>query len=150
MCAQFLKRVMYILDEENIPSDKNVLAKLIFRYSPDFRRVINELQRYSVAGDIDVGVLADIENIKIKDLVSGMKVKNFGEVRKWVVNNLDNDQAQIFRKIYDTLSENLESQSIPSAILILAEYQYKSAFVADQEINMVACLVELMMECVFK
>ncbi len=149
MCAQFLKRVSYILEEEGISSDKNVLAKLIFRYSPDFRRVINELQRYSVAGDIDVGILADIENIKIKDLVTAMKSKNFGEVRKWVVDNLDNDQTQIFRKIYDSLSDTLEPQSIPSAILIIAEYQYKSAFAADQEVNMVACLVEIMMECVF-
>ena len=150
MCAQFMKRVSGILDSEEIPYDKGVVAKLIMRHSPDFRRVINELQRYSVAGTIDVGILAEIENIKIKDLVKHMKIKDFQNVRKWVVDNLDNDQTQVFRKIYDNLSEELEPQSIPSAILVLAEYQYKSAFVADQEVNMAACLVELMMESTFK
>ena len=150
MCADFMSRVEYILEEESIPYEKNVIAKLIMRYCPDFRRVINELQRYSVAGTIDVGVLADVENIKVKDLISSMKEKNFNSVRKWVVDNLDNDQTQIFRKIYDSLADSLQPQSIPSSILIIAEYQYKSAFAADQEINMTACLVELMMECEFK
>ena len=150
MSAQFMDRVKYILDGEDVPYEDKVIAKLIVRYAPDFRRVINELQRYSVAGTIDVGILADIENIKINDLMTSMKSKNFQSVRKWVVDNLDNDQVQIFKKIYDNLSDSLEPQSIPSAILIIAEYQYKAAFVADQEINMTACLVEIMMECTFK
>ena len=150
MSAQFMDRITHILKEEEIPFEEKVVAKLIVRYAPDFRRVINELQRYSVAGTIDVGILADVENIKINDLMDSMKNKNFQEVRKWVVDNLDNDQVQIFKKIYDNLSDNIEPQSIPSAILIIAEYQYKSAFVADQEINMTACCVELMVECSFK
>jgi DNA polymerase III delta prime subunit len=150
MSSQFMDRVTYILNDEGVPYEEKVIAKLIVRYAPDFRRIINELQRYSVAGTIDVGILADIENIKINDLMGSMKCKNFQEVRKWVVDNLDNDQVQIFKKIYDNLTDNIDPQSIPAAILIIAEYQYKSAFVADQEINMTACCVELMMECSFK
>ena len=150
MSSQFMDRITHILKGESVPYEDKVIAKLIVRYAPDFRRVINELQRYSVAGTIDVGILADIENIKINDLMSSMKCKNFQEVRKWVVDNLDNDQVQIFKKIYDNLTDNIDPQSIPAAILIIAEYQYKSAFVADQEINMTACCVELMMECSFK
>ena len=150
MSAQFMDRVKYILDGENIPYEDKVVAKLIVRYAPDFRRIINELQRYSISGNIDVGILADIENIKINDLMTAMKGKDFQSVRRWVVDNLDNDQIQIFKKIYDNLSESLEPQSVPAAILIIAEYQYKAAFVADQEINMTACCTELMMECSFK
>lgn len=150
MSSQFMDRITHILEGESVPYEDKVIAKLIVRYAPDFRRVINELQRYSVAGTIDVGILADVKNIKINDLMGSMKCKNFQEVRKWVVDNLDNDQVQIFKKIYDGLSDNIEPQSIPAAILIIAEYQYKSAFVADQEINMTACCVELMMECSFK
>jgi DNA polymerase III delta prime subunit len=150
MSAQFMQRVSGILEDEGIPFEPKVIAKLIIRYSPDFRRVINELQRYSVAGTIDVGILADIENVKINDLMTSMKGKDFQSMRKWVVDNLDNDQVQIFKKLYDSLSDYIEPQSIPSAILIIAEYQYKAAFVADQEINMTACCTELMMECTFK
>ncbi len=150
MSAQFMKRVTNILEGENVPFEPKVIAKLIVRYAPDFRRVINELQRYSIAGIIDVGILADIENCKINDLVVSMKEKDFQSMRKWVVDNLDNDQVQMFKKLYDSLSDSVESQSIPSAILIIAEYQYKAAFVADQEINMTACCTELMMECTFR
>ena len=150
MSVQFLNRCEEILDKEGIPFEKKVLALLIMRHSPDFRRVINELQRYSVAGNIDIGVLAESGDVKVKDLMSHMKAKNFAEVRSWVVQNMDNDQTVIFRKIYDSLQDNLASPSIPAAILILAEYQYKSAFVVDQEINMTACLTELMMECKFE
>ena len=150
MSSQFMNRVTYILNDEGVPYEEKVIAKLIVRYAPDFRRIINELQRYSVAGTIDVGILADIENIKINDLMASMKSKDFQSVRKWVVDNLDNDQVQIFKKIYDNLSDSLEPQSIPAAILIIAEYQYKAAFVADQEINMTAACVEIMMECTFK
>ena len=150
MSSQFMNRVTYILNDEGVPYEEKVIAKLIVRYAPDFRRIINELQRYSVAGTIDVGILADIENIKINDLMASMKSKDFQSVRKWVVDNLDNDQVQIFKKIYDNLSDSLEPQSIPAAILIIAEYQYKAAFVADQEINMTAACAEIMMECTFK
>jgi DNA polymerase III delta prime subunit len=149
MNAEYMKRCMDILTEEGVGYEKEVLARLIMRYSPDFRRILNELQRYSVAGTIDVGVLATEGDVNVKDLMASMKAKNFANVRSWVVQNLDNDQTRIFRKIYDALSEHLESKSIPAAILIIAEYQYKSGFVVDQEINMTACLVELMMECAF-
>jgi len=150
MASGFLKRIEYILENEGIEYEEKVLVQLVMRHFPDFRRVINELQRYSVAGTIDIGILSRIGSIKINELVSAMKSKNFSDVRKWVVENLDNDQTRIFRKIYDGLYETMESQSIPRAILILADYQYKSAFVADQEINLTACLTELMVECELK
>lgn len=149
MNAGFMKRCMHILDSEGIKYSKEVLARLIMRHSPDFRRVINELQRYSVSGEIDVGVLAESGDVKVGDLMSAMKKKNFGEVRSWVVQNMDNDPVKIFRKIYDGLVESMDPPSIPAAILIIAEYQYKSGFVVDQEINLVACMVEIMMECNF-
>ena len=150
MSAQFLDRIKYILDSEDIEYSDKVVARLILRHAPDFRRVINEIQRYAVGGVIDEGILAQIENIKINDLIGSMKSKNFSGVRKWVVDNMDNDHNQIFRKIYDSLYETMKPVSIPVAILILAEYQYKSAFTADQEINTTACLVQIMMECEFK
>ena len=150
MASGFLKRIEYILENEGIEYEEKVLVQLVMRHFPDFRRVINELQRYSVAGTIDIGILSKIGSIKINELVSAMKSKNFSDVRKWVVENLDNDQTRIFRKIYDGLYETMESQSIPRAILILADYQYKYAFVADQEINLTACLTELMVECELK
>jgi len=150
MSAQFLDRIKYILDSEDIEYSDKVVARLILRHAPDFRRVINEIQRYAVGGVIDEGILAQIENIKINDLIGSMKSKNFTGVRKWVVDNMDNDHNQIFRKIYDSLYETMKPVSIPVAILILAEYQYKSAFTADQEINTTACLVQIMMECEFK
>jgi hypothetical protein len=120
------------------------------KYFPDIRRMLNEIQRYSVAGSIDVGILSQIGEIDIKELVVAMKGRDFVSCRKWVVENIDNSQTELFRKIYDGLSDNMKSSSVPQAILILAEYQYKSAFVADQEINLTACIVELMMECEFK
>ena len=150
MASQFMDRVKYILDEENIVYDEKVLVELIMKHFPDFRRVLNELQRYSVGGSIDVGILSQIGEIHIKDLVEFMKSKDFTSARKWTVENLDNSPTELFRKIYDGLYDHLKSSSIPQAVLILAEYQYKSAFVADQEINLVACIVELMMGCEFK
>lgn len=150
MSSQFMERIQFILDSENVGYSDKVIARLILRHAPDFRRVINEMQRYSVGGIIDEGILAQIENIKISDLIGSMKTKNFTSVRKWVVDNMDNDHNQIFRKIYDSLYETMKPVSIPVAILILAEYQYKSAFTADQEINTTACLVQIMMECEFK
>ena len=150
LASEFLKRIEFILEEEGISYEEKVLAQLVMRHFPDFRRVINELQRYSIAGTIDIGILSKVGSIKINELTKAMKTKNFGDVRKWVVENLDNDQTRIFRKIYDGLYSTMETQSIPRAILILAEYQYKSAFVADQEINLTACLTELMVECELK
>jgi hypothetical protein len=120
------------------------------KHFPDIRRMLNEIQRYSVSGNIDVGILSNFDQIRIQDLISAMKDKNFTESRKWIISNLDNSPPELFRKIYDTMYIALEKASIPEAILIIAEYQYKSAFVADQEINFVACVVELMMRCNFK
>ena len=145
-----MNRVKHILDTEGIKYDEKVLAQLIMKHFPDIRRVLNELQRYSVGGVIDVGILSHFAEISLKELVGFMKSKEFSKVRSWVVDHLDNDQTQVFRTIYDGLYDNLKGHSIPEAVLILAEYQYKSAFVADQEINMVACLTELMMRCEFK
>tara|TARA_Y100001972_G_scaffold111175_1_gene143665 strand:+ start:102 stop:593 length:492 start_codon:yes stop_codon:yes gene_type:complete len=150
MAAQTYERVTKILKQENVPFDDKVIAKLIMKHFPDIRRILNELQRYSVSGNIDVGILSELGDISIKQLVSSMKSKEFGKVRSWVVEHLDNDQTQVFRKIYDGLYTHMKDHSIPEAVLILAEYQYKSAFVADHEINMVACLTELMMRCEFK
>ena len=145
-----MNRVKYILDNENIEYDDKVLAQLIMKHFPDIRRVLNELQRYSVGGVIDVGILSQFAEISLKELVGFMRSKEFSKVRSWVVDHMDNDQTQVFRTIYEGLYDNLKGHTIPEAVLILAEYQYKSAFVADQEINMVACLTELMMRCEFK
>ena len=150
LASQFMDRVKYILDTEGVSYEEKVLVEVIMKHFPDFRRIINELQRYSVSGGIDVGILTQIGEIHIKDLVSYMKNKDFTNARKWAVENLDNSPSELFRKIYDGLYEHISSSSIPQAVLILAEYQYKSAFVADQEINLVACIVELMMGCEFK
>ena len=150
LASAFLDRCKNILDEEGIGYDEKVLAELILKHFPDFRRILNELQRYSVAGTIDTGILTQIGEICTKNLITQMKEKNFTEVRRWVVQNLDNDTTRLFRNLYDGFYEYLEPQSIPNAILILAEYQYKDAFVADNEINTTACLVQLMVECDFK
>ena len=150
LAMQIMNRIKGILDEEGVGFEEGVLAQLIMKHFPDFRRIINELQRYSVAGTIDSGILSQIGEIQVKDLMTAMKTKDFTEVRKWVVSNLDNDQSQVFRKLFDSLNDYLEPRTVPQAILILADYQHKSAFVADHEINMTACLVELMMECEYK
>ena len=150
LAMKLLESIKNILDQEEIPYEEKVLAELISKYFPDFRRIINELQRYSVSGTIDVGILANIGDVQIKDLTSFMKKKEFTNVRKWVIDSIDNDPAVIFRKIYDGLYEHFAPQSIPQAVMVLADYQYKSAFVADQEINLTACLTELMLECEFK
>jgi len=150
IAAQFFARINYILDKENIKSDKKVVAELISKHFPDWRRVLNECQRYSVGGEIDSGILASFSDVSINDLTKNLKEKNFSEVRKWVNTNLDNDTTLLFRRIYDSLYETLVSSSIPAAVLILAKYQYQVAFVADQEINLLACLTEIMVECEFK
>ena len=124
--------------------------RLIHNHFPDWRRVLNECQRYSVGGKIDSGILATFTDVQVNDLLKNLKEKNFTEVRKWVVDNLDNDTSVLLRRIYDTLYKSLVSGSIPAAVLIIAKYQYQIAFVADQEINMLACLTEIMVECEFK
>jgi len=150
LAAQFFKRLQEILVTENIESDNKVLIELINKHFPDWRRVLNECQRYSSSGKIDSGILATFSDVKVNDLINHLKEKNFKEVRKWVVNNLDNDATVLLRRIYDSLYESLVPGSIPAAVLVLAKYQYQVAFVADQEINMLACLTELMVECEFK
>jgi len=150
IAAQFFSRINHILDKENIKSDKKVVAELISKHFPDWRRVLNECQRYSVGGEIDSGILASFSDVSINDLTKNLKEKNFSEVRKWVNTNLDNDTTLLFRRIYDSLYETLVFSSIPAAVLILAKYQYQVAFVADQEINLLACLTEIMVECEFK
>ena len=150
LAVRFLKRAEDILKREGIQYDQKVVAQLVGKYFPDFRRTLNELQRYSACGKIDVGILNSIAEVQIKELVKSMKTKDFAGVRKWVVDNLDNDATRVFRAVYDGLYESLESGSIPQAILVLADYQYKAAFAADAEINLTACMVQLMMECKFK
>ncbi len=150
IAAEFFKRLNFILDQERIESDKKVLVQLINKHFPDWRRVLNECQRYSVGGKIDSGILAAFSDIAINDLIKNLKGKNFPEVRKWVVSNLDNDTTVLFRRIYDSLYESLVPSTIPAAVLIIAKYQYQIAFVADQEITMLACLTEIMVECEFK
>ena len=146
----FFKRLQEVLDIERIPYDTPVLAEIINKHFPDWRRVLNECQRYSAGGEIDSGILASFSDVSINDLTKNLKEKNFSEVRKWVSTNLDNDTTLLFRRIYDSFYETLVANSIPAAVLILAKYQYQVAFVADQEINMLACLTEIMVECTFK
>ena len=150
LASKLFERAVYILKEQNVSYEDKVLVELITKHFPDFRKLINELQRYSVSGSIDAGILVNVSDENLKTLVTHLKGKAFSDMRKWVVNNLDNDPVKIFRKIYDTLYTNLETSTIPHAVLIIADYQYKSAFVADQEINLVACLTELMSQVKFK
>ena len=150
MAKAFLSRVKMILDEEGIKHDNDqTLAALIVRHFPDFRRVLNEVQRYAVSGGIDVGILAN-QDIDEDALVKALAAKNFTEIRKWVVENADRDMAHVFRRIYEALLDRLTPSSVPQAVLTLAEYQYKSSFAADQEINLAACCVALASECTFK
>ena len=150
IAAQFFKRLQEVLVAESVEYDNKVLVELINKHFPDWRRVLNECQRYSVSGRIDSGILATFSDVAVNDLIKNLKEKNFPEVRKWVVSNLDNDTTVLLRRIYDALYSSLENNSIPAAVLVLAKYQYQAAFVADQEINMLACLTELMVECEFK
>ena len=150
LAAQFFKRIQQILDAEGVEFDNKVLVELINKHFPDWRRVLNELQRYSVGGKIDSGILATFSDVSIKSLLENLKAKNFTEVRKWVASNLDNDSDIILRRIYDSMYDCLVASSIPAAVLIIAKYQYQIAFVADQEINLLAALTEIMVECEFK
>ena len=146
----FMLRLIKLLEEEKIGYDKKVLAELVQKFYPDFRRTINELQRYSVRGKIDSGILFSLSEANNKELIAMLKDKKFNDMRKWVVQNLDKDPSTLFTGLYDVLYKYLEPKSIPQAVLIIAGYQYKAAFVADQEINMVACLTEIMANCKFK
>jgi DNA polymerase III delta prime subunit len=150
LAAQLFKRVENILSQEGITYDKEVVAAVITKHFPDNRRILNELQRYSISGTIDKGILGSVSDIQLADLIQALKDKDFASARKWVTNNLDNDPARIFRKLYDSLYEPLKSQSVPQLVLILAKYQYQAAFVADAEINLIACLTEIMVDCEFK
>ena len=150
IAAQFFSRLTHILEEEKIETDKKVVAQLINNHFPDWRRVLNECQRYSVSGKIDSGILAVFSDVAVNDLIKSLKEKNFSEVRKWVVSNMDNETSMLLRRIYDSLYGALVSSSIPAAVLIIAKYQYQIAFVADQEINLLAALTEIMVECEFK
>ena len=150
LAASFFKRVQQILDTENIEYDNKVLVELVNKHFPDWRRVLNECQRYSVGGKIDAGILATFSDVAVNELIKNLKEKNFAEVRKWIVSNLDNDTTVLLRRVYDNLYDSLVPGSIPAAVLVLAKYQYQGAFVADQEINMLACMTEIMVECEFK
>ena len=150
LAEQFFKKVMNILVVEDIKFEPKAVAEVINKFFPDWRRVINELQRYSVSGRIDAGILVDISEINIKELMRFMKDKEFTNVRKWIVNNIDNDPTRLFRRLYDNLYDYMDGSSIPHVVVILGEYQYKAAFVADQEINMLACLTEIMARGKFK
>tara|TARA_Y100000004_G_C8948822_1_gene427509 strand:+ start:722 stop:1666 length:945 start_codon:yes stop_codon:yes gene_type:complete len=148
--TKFMKSLCSILEENKVEYDKKVLAEFIMKYFPDFRRVLNELQRYSASGKIDSGILYSMSEVNIKELMTVLKEKRFNDMRKWVVQNLDKEPTHLYRTVYDSLNKHLVDNSVPQAILTLAGYQYKSAFVADQEINMVACLTEIMAGCKFK
>ena len=150
MAASFFKRVEWILEQEGIEYDKEVVAAIITKHFPDNRRILNELQRYSISGRIDKGILGSVSDIQLNGLLAALKAKDFASARKWVTNNLDNDPARIFRKLYDGLYESLKPQSVPQLVLILAKYQYQAAFVADSEINLIACLTEIMVDGEFK
>ena len=150
LAASFFNRLRTILETESIEYDPKVLVELVNKHFPDWRRILNECQRYSSGGKIDTGILATFSDVKVNDLIKNLKEKNFPQVRKWVVDNLDNDSGVLLRRIYDALYDALENNSIPAAVLIIAKYQYQIAFVADQEINLLAALTELMVECTFK
>ena len=150
IAAKMMERCVYILNQEGVKHDKKVLGQLIMKHFPDMRRIINELQRYGVSGNIDVGILSSVNDIEIKNLMTALKNKDFATVRRWAALNAESSPQEIYRKIYDALSDHLENQSIPEAIQIIAKSQYRSAFVADQEIQMMDCLIRIMLMCAFK
>ena len=150
MASLFFKRVEHILSEENIPYDKEVVAAVITKHFPDNRRILNELQRYSVSGSIDKGILSSVSEVQIQDLIKFIKEKDLGGARKWVTNNSDRDISEIFRQLYDVLWEKLTPSTVPVLITTIGEWQYRSSFCPDQEITLMACLTEIMMECSFK
>ena len=147
---QIFQRILQILNDENIDYNEKVVVEVINKFFPDFRRMLNEIQKYSASGKIDSGILANLDDESLNELLGFVKGKEFSKMRKWVGLNIHNDPQSIYRKIYDSLYTKMENSSAPQAIIILSDYTYKSAFVADQEVNMVACLTELMMECKIK
>ena len=150
LCSVMMARLMLILDNEGVKYDNGVLAELIMKYMPDWRRVINELQRYSTSGVIDSGILVSLNDVSVNELMSSLKIKDFKKMRQWVANNIDSDPASLFRKLYDNMNEYVVPESIPQMVLILADYQYKNSFVSDHELNLVACCTELMAGVKFK
>lgn len=150
LMAQFFKRVCWILDQENVQYNKEVVAQVIAKYYPDNRRTLNELQRYAIGGVIDAGLLAQVSDLNIAPLVKGLREKSFSEVRKWVIDNLDNDSHTIYRKLYDNMYDVLKPNSIPQAVLLIGKYQYQTAFVVDHEINLMAFFTECMVDLEFK
>lgn len=150
LATQFLQRVYWILSEENVTYDKKVVIQLITKFFPDWRRVLNELQRYAASGSIDSGILAQVADVDMKDMIKSLKEKDFASMRKWVAINSSMDANVLFRKLYDSAYDILKPESIPTLVLIIADYQYKAAFVVDQEINIAACLTNIMADCQFK
>ena len=150
MAQAFMSRLQFILDSESIIYDNAVIAELIMKYIPDWRRVINECQRYGMSGHIDTGILVTLSESSIKGLMQDLKTKNFKKMRKWVTDNIDVESAKLFRMIYDNMVEYVEPSSIPQLVLILADYSYKDSFVADHELNVVACMTEIMSQINFK
>ena len=150
LAKQFMKRANFILNTENVKYESAVVAEVIMKHFPDWRRVLNELQRYGASGAIDSGILASVENVEIKELIKCLKNREFENMRKWVAQNASMDVNVLFRKLYDAASANLKPETIPALVLALADYQYKAAFVVDQEINMAACMTQIMMDCEFK
>ncbi len=150
LAGSFFKRLQNILDAEGVQYDPKVLAELINKHFPDWRRVLNECQRYSAGGKVDSAILAEFSDVNVNELIKNLKTKNFTEVRKWVVGNLDNDASGLLRRVYDASFDHFSPSSIPAAVLIIAKYQYQRAFVADQEVNLLAALTEIMCECEFK
>ena len=150
LASQFMKRIINVLNTERVSFDKSVIAELISKHVPDWRRVLNELQRYSVNGSIDTGIFVNIDNDNFKVLIGYLKSKNFNEMRKWVGENSDTDITALFRKLYDISNDVVKSNSIPELVLILAEYQYKAAFLADHEINIVAAFTRIMIDIEFE
>ena len=150
LAQDFFKSVTNILNQENVKYDKKVVLELITKYFPDWRRILNELQRYSASGKIDAGLLVNLQEVQIHDLMVSLKRKDYKKVREWVVQHIDNDPIRIYRLIYDSLYDNVDSSTIPHAVVCIGDYCYKSSLVADQEINLLACLTELMAQCKFK
>lgn len=148
IASAFFKRVVSILDNENVAYDGKVVIKVIEKHFPDYRRILNELQRYSSSGNIDEGILVNMADANMAELIETLKIKDWKKMRTWVVNNQDSDPASLFRKVYDSLLDQVVQ--VPELVLLLADYQYKSAFCADQEINLVACLTEIMVSVEFK
>jgi|TARA_R110000823_G_scaffold274304_4_gene393244 DNA polymerase III delta prime subunit len=150
LCGQFLQRCTHILDTEGVTYDERVVAEVIMKHMPDWRKVLNELQRYGSSGTIDTGILVSLSEVSLNDLMIFLKEKNFKSMRQWVSNNIDSEPAAIYRKIYDNMTSYVEPSSLPQLVLILADYQYKNSFVADHELNTVACLTEIMAGVSFK